>query len=974
MAMGELQKIEYEMEWQEHLDVLYGSFVQRNDPDAWLDFLHRSEFSSQDTALEIGREILQRMLRHRHIRREVVQLLEDTFHYTTEEKYFLTIPDIDAIDFYRQELLGKEEFPPYRLFGTLKDRKDYDGFLDAFEELYQAEPGEEYSRRLSELYRMKVKHPYTVILKSRQLSARKEYARALEILHSLENSYYKFFSAGDIFMDMGMYPEAEEQFETAAMQRPEMYDRDLIYGLFYSKYHAGKRQEAMEFAQKAANLGYEFFVIPLKEQVLEDLCEPLLQEKTAEELSEEDGRMVCEYWMLTGSYEQAASLCKKYRSEGSEDGYWTVNLAEAYLAMGQQSFAEGLIQACCEEKITLNEEEFDRIREMRARLLFQKGMAAEAYDIMENLCSKYPEKLRYQLTYAAMCLTSGRIHTALRIYSFLRFEVPENPMFPYELGRCMSRQGKPHQAHELFAMAFENDPEFYKALYEMAQASIEDGQLDQAQQENDLLYGRVAGKYRGYLKGQIAEMKGDYSGARSMYRTLIEAETKDGLPEDPTFLYEVYERYFLMKEICGSSVISMIRSLERALKTAPDCAPMWMMLGEIHEDGEVRPERAIECYKKAHQADPYDTEILQKLIDQEVDAGNWRNALVYCERMITNTQDPEAYLSQTEVAVQLGLKDVFDGDIAAFLREGGDERETYALRSAFAIKRGEYDQAMAIYRSQMENHDPSEFLYYREMAICLCKQDRMAEAESMLQSALAEGIRGSAWLDILYEIQLAMGHFKEASDTLKQIRKDRKVSIFNDAYGALSVKLEMEKGKISSARHMAESLSSYEGEKLCGILYILSGKYRGAAKILQKLIDRELEKLEYYRWMVLCQALWGKRSGAADYARTALNIFAEKHVSTEKLSRPDHLCEYAFFLYFAGTKQQAYDVFEKAANAVPCHDAICRCCYEAYYGIGLCKAFDGDRQAAEAAFRRSLEIRPHNIVCLKLSENLLKSL
>ena len=83
-------------------------------------------------------------------------------------------------------------------------------------------------------------------------------------------------------------------------------------------------------------------------------------------------------------------------------------------------------------------------------------------------------------------------------------------------------------------------------------------------------------------------------------------------------------------------------------------------------------------------------------------------------------------------------------------------------------------------------------------------------------------------------------------------------------------------------------------------------------RLLRKLIDREPEELEYYSWMVLCQALWGKRSGAADYAKQGLKAFAEKHVSVEKLSRPDHLCQYGFFLYFAGSSQQAYEIFGRA--------------------------------------------------------------
>ncbi len=110
--------------------------------------------------------------------------------------------------------------------------------------------------------------------------------------------------------------------------------------------------------------------------------------------------------------------------------------------------------------------------------------------------------------------------------------------------------------------------------------------------------------------------------------------------------------------------------------------------------------------------------------------------------------------------------------------------------------------------------------------------------------------------------------------------------MFNDDYGELSVRLFLEEGRLAIAGKMAESLSSYDGEKLCAILYVLRGNYRSAMRLLRKLIDREPEELEYYSWMVLCQALWGKRSGAADYANSGLKAFAEKHVSVEKLQPP----------------------------------------------------------------------------------------
>ena len=974
--MGEIKKVEYKQEWMDHLDVLYGSFIRRNDPNEWFYFLRRPEFAQKEKALEISHEILRYVLTYGLISRKIVQLLEDTFHYLDQEEYFLDTYSLGMFDHYRQDLLTWEEFPPYRLFEPLDENANYDQFLVMFAELYGTDPSDEeqYLQNLKNLQNTGITHPYIALAECHFFLAKKEYAKALEALRGMENSYDKFYAAGDIFMDLGMYPEAEEQFEAAEKLHPAGYDRNLLYGIFFSKYYGGKWQEAKDFAERAENMGYEPFVMPLKLKLLEDSCKKLLGDRNVEELSEDECLVVCEYVMLTGQYEQAIRICKKNRSAGSANGFWTVNLAEAYLAIGQQPFAEELIEACYKGNILLSGEDFDRIREMKARLLFQKGQAADAYEIIEALCNKYPNKMRYRLTYAAMCMISGRISEAVRIYSSLRFHVPENPFFAYELGRCMMKQEKYKRAHALFELALKNDPDFSRALYEMAQVSIDEGNLEDAKNETDLLYGKIEEKRRSYLKGQICEMEEKFREAKEIYRKLIEEERAEKNNADQEFLHSVYERYFLMREATGAVVISQIRNLENTLKEVPDCAQLWMMLGETHEDCEVKPEQAISCYRKAYEADPYHEGALAKVIDYEIDKENWQNALVYCERMITNTGNRDYYLVQAGCAMELGLDEAFAGDIAAYVRQGGDERETYELCSAYAMKKGNYDKAIEIYEKQLDDRVSGEIPCYAEMAICLCKQGKSGEAEAVLQAAIDSGGNNPEWLYTLYEIQRSRGNFKGASRTLKRIRKNAGVTVFNDDYGELSVRLFLEEGRFAIAGKKAESLSSYDGEKLCAILYVLRGNYRSAMRLLRKLIDREPEELEYYSWMVLCQALWGKRSGAADYAKQGLKVFAEKHVSVEKLSRPDHLCQYGFFLYFEGSPQQAYEIFKRAAAAVPCHDEICSRCYEAYYGIGLCKAFDHDREASQEAFEKSLQIQPHNTVCRKLSENLLKSL
>lgn len=974
--MGEISNLEYKMTWIDHLDALYSSFIRRNNPDEWFYFLRRPEFAQKEKALEISHEILRYVLTYGLISRKIVQLLEDTFHYLDQEEYFLDTYSLGMFDHYRQDLLTWEEFPPYRLFEPLDENANYDQFLVMFAELYGTDPSDEeqYLQNLKNLQNTGITHPYIALAECHFFLAKKEYAKALEALRGMENSYDKFYAAGDIFMDLGMYPEAEEQFEAAEKLHPAGYDRNLLYGIFFSKYYGGKWQEAKDFAERAENMGYEPFVMPLKLKLLEDSCKKLLGDRNVEELSEDECLVVCEYVMLTGQYDQAIRICKKNRSAGSANGFWTVNLAEAYLAIGQQPFAEELIEACYKGNILLSGEDFDRIREMKARLLFQKGQAADAYEIIEALCNKYPNKMRYRLTYAAMCMISGRISEAVRIYSSLRFHVPENPLFAYELGRCMMKQEKYKRAHALFELALKNDPDFSRALYEMAQVSIDEGNLEDAKNETDLLYGKIEEKRRSYLKGQICEMEEKFREAKEIYRKLIEEERAEKNNADQEFLHSVYERYFLMREATGAVVVSQIRNLENTLKEVPDCAQLWMMLGETHEDCEVKPEQAISCYRKAYEADPYHEGALAKVIDYEIDNENWQNALVYCERMITNTGNRDYYLVQASCAMELGLDEAFAGDIAAYVRQGGDERETYELCSAYAMKKGNYDKAIEIYEKQLDDRASGEVPCYAEMAICLCKQGKSGEAEAVLQAAIDSGGNNPEWLYTLYEIQRSRGNFKGASRTLKRIRKNAGVTVFNDDYGELSVRLFLEEGRLAIAGKMAESLSSYDGEKLCAILYVLRGNYRSAMRLLRKLIDREPEELEYYSWMVLCQALWGKRSGAADYAKQGLKVFAEKHVSVEKLSRPDHLCQYGFFLYFAGSPQQAYEIFGRAVTTVPCHDEICSRCYEAYYGIGLCKAFDHDREASQEAFEKSLQIQPHNTVCRKLSENLLKSL
>lgn len=972
--MNSVKNVEYKMEWMDHLYHIYGNFKRRNDPEEWFYFLRRPEMSDNKESKKISEEVLRYILIYEHISQKIVELLEDTFHYAEAEELFIDKYSMGAFDYYRQILLGSEEFPPYRLFGEIDEDSEYDRFLNAFDEFYDidSEDPAVYEEKLKNIKILGIKHPYTALAESSYHVVCKEYYNALNDLQNLENCYYKYYQAGEILMEIGYYAEAEEQFDEAVKYERGPLKRSLINAMFFAKCYSGKTQAALAFADELAEKGYEPFVEPLKIIFLEKICKEITENREAAELNEEESQMLCEYFILTGDYENVVNLCRLSRSRGFKDSLWAVRLAEALVIIGREEEAERIIDDCYGGRIKLTGDKFDKIRELKARILIGKYKAKEAYEIIENLCSKDAGNLSYLLTYAGMCERTGRMDEAVRIYSTLRFNVPENPAFSFALGKCLLKIEKPRRAHTLFEMAFKSAEDFYEAAYYMVQASIDSGELKAAKAELKRFRSNLGSRRNKYLQGQIAEMEEKFNLAKDAYLELIEEETK---PEgDNEFLGEVYERYLIVREENNAMVITMIRETRKAIEAVPGCANLWLRLGMLHRDSEVKPELAKECFERAYEADPYNEGAIACLIEHETNDDNWQKALLYCDEMIVNTQDKDYYLVRANCDMELGLDEAFYADIAEFLRNGGDERDTYELCSLFATKTGDYEKAMSIYEKQLETRDVKEVPCYSSMAACLCKQGKTEDACSLLKAAIDGGGKNPDWIAMLLEIQLINGFFKDAKQTIKMIRKVADITIFNDYHSFLKTRLALYSGKILKAADTAESLASYEGEALCAVICTLRGNYRKAVKLFSKLSEKEKSDVELYSWNALCHALWGKRNEASEWAEKGLDVFFGKYVPADMLTRPDQLCQYGLLAFLSGKTENAYEAFEKAKTAVPCYEQPCGRCYEVYYGIGLCKALDGDAKGAADAFETSLSIRPHNTICRHLYGKLTKSI
>ena len=992
--MNDIQNVGYRLEWVDHLFEIYSDFGRRNDPQEWFCFLRRPELVDADERRAIAEEVMKYILRYEHISRDIVELLEETFHYTEEYEYFTDVYGVNSLDYYRQVLLGREELPPYRLFEDIHDGADYDGFLHAFSEFYTAadedteyvpeESGgtdsaqdeaaaEAYREKLDKVRSFGIKHPYTALLESEYYVLCGDHRAALDVLDGMEDGYHKSLSAGCIYMETGYYKDAEEQFMHAFECREGSLDRSLISGLFFARYYDGRPMEALEFAGWLEEQGYGPFVKPLKKPLLEALGAELAAKAEHTELSEDELLMLCEAFVLGCDHEQVIKLCDDARSRGYSDGCWTVYLAEAYFGIGETGRAADMIAECYDGKVKLGNRDFNKIRTLKAKLLFLQHRTAEAYELIEALCSRQGCRMEDIQTCAQMCAVTGRIDDAIKLYGALRFNVPENPEFSFQLGKCLMEDEKPEAAHELFRLAAENGQMVERALYFMAKASIDAGDADQAKKEIRALRSMVPDRYVRYLEGQIAEMEERYRDAVDVYYGIIQEEQDCSRQEDyleDDFPESVFIRYFAVMEETGARVITMVRELNKALACVPGSADLWVMLGEIHENSGYHEERAKECYERAYDADPYSSRALISLIEREMYEDNWQKALEYCDEVILNTRNRDCFLMRAGCELELGLDDGFAADIAEFLRRGGSERDTYELCSMQAVRNGDYKRAETIYEKKLKTRTAKEKPCFYEMAVCMCKQGKTEDAISFLKSSIASGGRNPEWLTLLMEIQMVNGHFSDASKTLGEIKKAGKLSRFNDGYMCVSARLAVEAGKMFKARCMTEAAASSEGEQLRAMIYALDRDYRGAAKILRKLISKEPFDIDNYGWLSICLMLRGRTADAEAAARQGIDAVMRIHRSEDRIVRPDHLCQYGFLMFLSGDRKRGFGILDRVREMHPCYDRICSRCYEVYTALGVCYALDGRHAESEAAFAKSLEIRPYNAVCRTLAGQL----
>ncbi|MBP3384270.1 MAG: tetratricopeptide repeat protein, partial [Firmicutes bacterium] len=654
--------------------------------------------------------------------------------------------------------------------------------------------------------------------------------------------------------------------------------------------------------------------------------------------------------------------------KGYEDDSWTIDMTEAYFETGQLDKAQQIIDLVNEGKKRLSLKGQLKLKEIKARLLFENDKTAEAYEIMNELCGRPESSVHQKYILAGMYMKTGNIKGAVKLLSVIKL-YSDNLSYIYDLGRCMQEEQDYDYAHYLFIQVYMADPEFRDVAFMVGQTAVDAGLQKQMPDILKEIDTHITEYQKRYLQGEYKEMQSRFKDAQLIYAELIK-DYVDGLyPEE--LLYDTYVRYLLMKEESDVRITKHIEEVKNILRRFTDAEAIWNYFGEFHcriDSPDIETER---CFKNVLRLNKYNKTAKMNLMAIYSQQEKWDITWDICTDLIVNTDWNDAYYYRALHGIELGRYEQSRADIECYESKGGDSNNCLIVRQHLAMKQGDYEEAIKQIETRLKNRKVSEVPCYDFYAICLCKLGRWQEAEELMDM-VCETSRRPSFHGILYRIQKYNGRFSEARETLKRYKKLCDVGILDEEYPLLNLQLMLESGKGLLAQPMAEAIDSRDGERFVAMLEMFYGSTGKAARLFQKLVKNEPEEVNNYIWSAFTLYIKGKTQEAQQYAQAGLNAYEKNFGKIEITASPYRVCQYGLLKIFAGDSAEAKKLFELAEKMPTCTTSVCTGCYKAHCGLGIMYALNGYKDKADEEFNKSLEIRPYNTVCKKIKDKLLK--
>jgi len=494
-----------------------------------------------------------------------------------------------------------------------------------------------------------------------------------------------------------------------------------------------------------------------------------------------------------------------------------------------------LDQAIAEfEKIVALQPKSVEERMVLGQLYTVKHEPQKAEDQFRTAQAMEPESEEVVLNLARLYADSSDLEHAAKVIE----EVPaadRTPKMEFALGAAYDQLKRPTDAIAAYRRAADMDPEDAQTLEALAQALLNDNQLDEALKQFKALANADPENVEAVVRiGEIQRRQGHYEEALT---TIHEAQKLDSTKQDPTSqealeagfnegltldqmgrydeAVQAYEkmvdqtshangaytaeeksqRGFFLEHLAAvyteqNKVDQAVAAYQKMIDMGGESAVRGYE-GQVETYGEAKMyDRAVEVSRKAVEANPKELELKLMLAGALVEQGKSEDGLTLAKGLLDNSdKDRPVWLRLGQFYTQMHRwKEADEAYAKAAALTVKKEDRTYLLflKGALAERQKHYEPAEQFFRQALDL-DPSNAMTLNYLGYMLAdKGIRLPEALTLIRKAVDLEPLNGAYLDSLGWVYFKLGQYELAEENLRQaVERDRTDPTVHDHLGDL---------------------------------------------------------------------------------------------------------------------------------------------------------------------------------------------
>jgi tetratricopeptide (TPR) repeat protein len=484
-----------------------------------------------------------------------------------------------------------------------------------------------------------------------------------------------------------------------------------------------------------------------------------------------------------------------------------------------------------------------------------KGIEPDSEDVVLNLARLYAE--------------SGDMAHAAKVIEAVPL-ADRSPKMEFALGAAYDQLKQTKEAIDAYRRASDMDPGDEHTLSSLAQALLNDNQLDEALKEFKQL-AEADPEDAGALIhiGEIERRQGKYEDALA---TIRKARKKDPASLDAGYneglLLDVLARYDEAAEVYEKMVDQTSHANGAYTTEEKNNRGIFLdRLGAVyHEQNKVDPaidafqkmidmggetavrgfqgqvdvyrdakqfDKAVEVARKAVEANPKDRDLKLILAGELTDLGKTDEGLTLARSLLANTpEDRTVWLAMAQIFTRLRRwKDADDALAKAGTLTTKQEDRIYLLfLKGEVAERQKHDEPAEQFFRQVLDMDPANAMTLNYLGYVLAdKGIRLPEALKMIRKAVEEEPMNGAYLDSLGWVYFKMGEYELAEENLRQaVERDRSDPAVHDHLGDLyektgRIRLAAQQWELSLAQYAKSAPADVEPADVAKVQHKLEG-------------------------------------------------------------------------------------------------------------------------------------------------------